>query len=247
MSALIKAGSTRSVAAGHVHLNLRDIARQAEAHLSDARAQGARVVREAVTEAERQRAALIEAARRDGYAAGIEQGRAEGAAAAMKDAQAQFAEAQASLIAAMTAAVEGLSSQREAFMVSFRRDVLLVAVAIARKVVSKFVEDDPAGIAVATEAAADAINLVRAATDIELCVNPADAAALEVFALDLMNRLRDGRHIRIVEDADLARGGARVRTADTTIDGAIASRIDRIADALVDGWRERAQELSLGA
>jgi flagellar assembly protein FliH len=245
MSALIKAGSTRTIATGFANLNLRDIAREAEAHLSGARARGNEVVDAAVAEANRQRLQILEKARQEGYAAGLKEGRKAGVAAALAESRKRFDTDQTNLVALMTDAVKQFSENREQFIAAARRDVLLLAVAIARKIVSAITESNASSIDVATEAAGEALNLVRTATDVEVRVNPDDAGGMETFVEDLKTRLRDGRHVRVIEDAEVSRGGVRVVTADTTVDGSIESRVNRIAQELVAGWRERSKELSL--
>ena len=101
------------------------------------------------------------------------------------------------------------------------------------------------GSDVALQAAREALDLVREPTNVVLRVHPDDSAAVGLLAEGVTGAAASARHLRIVEDAAIDRGGAVVETEDSRIDATISSRIERIADELVTDWRRRQKELSI--
>lgn len=247
MSALIKAGTQRTLASGFAGVNLRDIHREAEAYLADARALGEQIVAEARAQAEQEKTAIFEKARRDAHAEGLASGREAGHAEALAAAQSKFTADQKALIATMNELVKQFSEKRDRFFAQARQDVVLLGVAIARRLYAKLAEMDGIAGETATQAAEEALSYVRAASDVTIRVNPNDASAMDTFVELKTRRTFDGKHVRVAEDEAVDRGGVVVESADTTVDANITSRIDQMASELAARWRERSKELSLGS
>ncbi|MCB9851820.1 MAG: hypothetical protein H6819_01890 [Phycisphaerales bacterium] len=245
MSSLIKAGSQRTLASGFAGVSLRDISREADAYLADARARADEIIAEALAEAEREKAAIREQSRREGHAEGMEAGRKAGHEAALADAKARFATDQKELVGVMVELISQFAEKRERFFAQSRQDVVLLGVAIARRLCVKLSALDGVAGDIATQAAEEALAYVRGATDVTIRVNPDDAAMMDAFVDLQSRRTLDGKHVRVAEDESIDRGGVVVETADTTVDANVTSRIDQIASELAARWRERTKELSL--
>lgn len=261
--AVIKAGDTSPVAIGSLRLDLRDVTERVDATLADARHEGRRLVEEARRQADLERTTVLETARRQGYETGLAAGRQQGYEQALAEARTKFDTERAALGQALAGMVGAFSAQREELFVAARQDVVVLAVAIASRVVRRLTEVESVAAAAVRDAAAAAVELIGAPTEVVVRVNPADAAALRELAGEDAVRDSGGatgavgaagavnlslgrtRHVRLVEDATVARGGAVVSTADCEVDATAQSRIDRVADELLATWRERAAALGI--
>lgn len=242
---IIKAGDTRVSTRGMYGLDLRDISRQADLMLSEARAEAERIVADAHRQGQEQRHAVLEEAHREGHEKGLAEGRAAGREAGLTECRRQFADQQADLISALTGLFEAFSARREQMYLAARRDVVVLAVTIARRISRKLTAIEDMALDAATEACAEALDLVRGATDATVRIHPRDRAALQRVAEELAGSMESSRHIRLVEDDSLGRGGVIVETAESTIDATVDARVERIADELVTDWRGRTKALSL--
>jgi flagellar assembly protein FliH len=172
---------------------------------------------------EREVAALRDAARgagyRDGHAAGVAHGRLEGAA--------EIAELRA-LLGRLRELIDGFDQQ-------VAQDLLGVALEVARQVIRHSVAVRPELLLpVIREAIA---SLPQAQQQQRLVLHPADAA--------IVRSVLEANHVaiapwRIVESADLERGGARIETAASEIDATLEARWRRVIAALGrdDRWLE---------
>ncbi len=242
---IIKAGDTRVSTRGMYGLDLRDISRQADLMLSEARAEAESIIADARRQGHDQRQAILEEARREGHAKGLAEGQAAGREAGLTECRRQFADQQADLISSLTGLFEAFSARREQMYLAARRDVVILAVAIARRISRKLTAIEDMALDAATEACAEALDLVREATDATVRIHPQDRAALQRVAEELAGSMESARHIRLVEDDSISRGGVIVETAESTIDATVDARVERIADELVTDWRERSRTLSL--
>ena len=242
---VLKAGDSRAMTRGLCSLDLRDFARSAEDMVAAARAEAQRIVQEARLRAESERAAVRQQAHRQGYEGGMTEGRAAGEAAALAEARERFAKEQQALLAALRDLLERFQAQREQLYLAARRDVVVLAVAVARRIVSGLDAMGEAAPEAALAAAQEAMDLVGKATEALIRVHPADRQALEKLAKDVQNDLQSSRHVRLVEDAAVGRGGVIVETAEGSVDARAMSRVERIADELVTDWRQRVQTLRL--
>lgn len=242
---IIKAGDARAVTRGLYSLDLRDIAEKAESMLAAARAEAESIIAAARAQARTDGESIRQAASDEGFAKGFAEGQKKGEATALDAAARKFSTDQAQLLKTLQAALLEFSRKREQLYVSARRDVVVLAIAIAARIAKRFREIEDVAPHIAAEACAGAMSHLREATDVLIAVNPADAAAVEQLTRELSRTLKGVNHVRMVEDADVARGGVRVSTADTSIDAAINSRVERIADDLVETWRERLRELPI--
>mgnify|MGYP000567453488 CR=1 FL=1 len=243
---IIKAGEARVLSRGLRSLDLRDIARQAEGLLDRARAEAAAIREAAGREAEAERELIRQTAHRRGYEEGLAQGREAGTAQALAEARQQFAEQQASLAAQLRAMLAGFGEQRERMYIAARRDVIVLAIAVARRLAGHLASWEAAANAAAAQACREALDLIGSATEATIRVHPADWQTVSMLSRELGEQMQIPGAVRVVEDETVGRGGVVVGTADSVVDGRAAARVERIADELVTDWRNRAAFLGLG-
>lgn len=243
--AVIKAGEARIPTHGAYSLDLRDISRRADAMIAAARDEVERMVAAARSEAEAVRQEIEESAYRASYEKGLAEGRAAGQAEALREARERFAQDQASLAAMMGETVRAFEGRREQLYLSARRDVVVLAIAVARRVLAKLPELGEAAIEAAMHACAEALDLTRGATEILVRAHPDDCRSLERLAEEVARTTQASKNIRMVEDASVGRGGVIVETSESEVDARASARVERIADELVTDWRARAKTLSL--
>lgn len=245
MSSVIKAGDSRTASRGVFSLDLRDIASKAEETLVAARSEAAGIVKAAQRQAGDESSSIKKAAHQEGFERGLAEGRAAGEKMAMETAAKRFSADQSALLLSLTKMLAEFGRQREQLYVSSRRDVVILAVAIASRIASKFSIMEQVAPEIAAEACAEALALIRESTDVVISANPADTAAISRLTVELARTLKSAGHVRINEDANIPRGGISVASAETRIDAGINDRVERIADELVDNWRERMNELNI--
>ncbi|MGD0523991.1 MAG: FliH/SctL family protein [Polyangiaceae bacterium] len=153
--------------------------------------------------------------------------RERGAAAAEAERREAQVEADASLAARWIALREAESRR----MGSDGDRVLALAVALAERLVGATLELDPTRIATL---AAGVLAEARGARRAIIHAHPIDA---EVLRTHLGPSSLDARSVVIESDEGLARGALRLHTDVGIIDAQLASRLDRLADALRDALR----------
>jgi flagellar biosynthesis/type III secretory pathway protein FliH len=243
--AVIKAGDADARTRGMYRLDLRDVAADARGLLDAARKEAGAIVAEATREAARMPESTRRAALDEGRTQGLEEGRRAGEQQALDEARARLEREQGALVAALTKTFEEFAARRDAFFAAARRDVIVLAIAIASRITSRLRSMEHEMTAAAIESCEDALNVVADATEVVIRVHPDDAAALDQLTDHLASLLRSSGHLRLAVDASLARGDVVVETAETTIDATINGRIQTIADELVTEWRRRMTELAI--
>lgn len=244
-SVIIKNGEALRPSGGPCALNLRDIARQAELMLTAARGQADKIINDAHARANKQAEAIRQAAYNAGRDQGLTEGRAVGQETALAEARKTFAESQKSLVSTLTNLLTDFNDRREHLYAAARRDVVVLAVAIAGRITDKLSCMADVAPDAAAQACEEALAMLREATDVVIRTHPADAAAIEDLQQQLAGTVKSSPHMRIIEDAGVARGGVKLQAADAAIDATISTRIDRIADELVSDWRRRLKELPI--
>lgn len=154
----------------------------------------------------------------------------EGFAAGMKDGQAE-SHAVAQRMHAMMLDLHRAMSQ---FEQSMAQEILNLALDIARQMVRSSLEADPVIVLAVVREAIE--SLPQTYQHPSLTLNPEDAHMVrEMLAHDY-----PGDVWRIVEDAQMERGGCRVETGSTEIDAKMESRWQRIVSALGSdaAWRK---------
>jgi flagellar biosynthesis/type III secretory pathway protein FliH len=210
-------------------LDLGDLKRQGEQALEHARREAQRIVAAARAEAQ---AIVSSAAQRgfeEGRERGLEEGRAEGRSEGRAEALAGHGAQIEALLGAWNDAIERFESQRCDLLHAVRRDVVALAIAIARKIAHRTVAADPS---VVVDQVAEALALVASRTAATVSVNPRDRPLLESVLERLVERFRNCTHIRLRDDPQVSPGGCIVATERGLIDGTLESQIECITEAL---------------
>ena len=154
----------------------------------------------------------------EGFAAGMKDGRSESQAVAQR----------------MHAIMLNLHRAMSQFEQSMAQEIMDLALDIARQMVRSSLEADPVIVLAVVREAIE--SLPQTYQHPSLTLNPEDAHMVrEMLAHDY-----PGDVWRIVEDAQMERGGCRVETGSTEIDAKMESRWQRIVSALGSdaAWRK---------
>ncbi len=156
---------------------------------------------------------------------------AEARERAAHEAEVARREAQAEADATLAARWVALREAEARRMGNDAERVVVLAVALAERLVGATLELDPARIATL---AAGVLAEARGARRAVIHAHPVDA---EMLREHLRPSGLDGRSVTIEGDEALARGALRLHTDVGIIDAQLASRLDRLADALRDALR----------
>lgn len=165
----------------------------------------------------------LEAVRREAFERGVAEGRA---ALPWTDAEALRA-----TVRAFTAAASELAAARRSYLLENRHVVVELACAIAERVLGAPPATDRAAL---TALVGRALELFPNDEPLALHLAPADRAIVEAGLAEEMARLgREGR-VRVVEDATLAPGEARVLGRSSDVRAAVAEVLERLRAELAD-------------
>ena len=227
--AVIKSANTSRLVRNAVVLDLSDLGRQAEVIRAEARAEAEAILAEARVEAERLRAEAAEAGRGEGHAEGLEAGREAGRHEGRDAVRAELAPRMEAVAQAWTAAVDGWEEQRGEMLALARADLIDLALALARRVVHRVIEQDPAVIADQLD---EALALVGRGRDVQVRIDPSDRALVEEVLPALVDRLGNAAHVALRDDDTVGAGGCVITTAGGQVDARIETMLDRLAEAL---------------
>lgn len=215
-----------------VPFSMKDIEQAARQMLLRARAQADQILTAAKAEGE----ALKQAMQAQGLAEGRKQGHAEGLAEGQKQgfekALTENRQQLADLIATLSNALQEIDASRQELESQALREVVVLALAIARRVTKRQCAVDPA---VLEANLAEAMRLVVQGYDLRIVVHPSQKESLEQALPRLALEWPALQHATIVGDDAIAVGGCRVHTAHGEIDADIDAQLDRvIAEVLPD-------------
>ncbi|HLS82570.1 MAG TPA: flagellar assembly protein FliH [Steroidobacter sp.] len=169
----------------------------------------------------------LEEVERRAYAEAYAKGRQEGLAAAHKEMQ-KIIEQLTSQVARLDSVCASLALPLEEMDEQVERELMQLAVTIARQLVRRELRADPAQvIAVVRETVG---LLPAAARDVRVHLHPEDAA---VVRERLASPVGSERAWSIVEDPVLTRGGCRVSTDTANIDARLETRLNAAISALL--------------
>ncbi|UCD28304.1 MAG: hypothetical protein JSV03_14655 [Planctomycetota bacterium] len=185
--------------------------------------------RRMVAAASNESVAIKQAASQEGYRAGYEEGFAEGQIAgrdrALAEAAEKFKEQQSSLIGTCKQLIAGIDADRKAWYVSARRDLIDLAMAIARRVVLHVGQRERNAVLANLE---EGIQLAGARSEVTIIVNPVDADAARLFADSLIEVSRQWEHVRVIAEPEVSPGGCRIQWGTGAVDATLETQLDRI-------------------
>ncbi len=244
---VIKPSADRQSALPGLRIELRDIEAEARGVVVAAHTEALRIVTEARqrTSAELMAAQAARAtAVQDGRREGVELGRAEGLEVGRKQGLAEsrekFEKSAEPLLTAMKNLVGEFAARREQLFEESAQDVLVVALAIAKRMSGSAARIDPQ---TACQSARTALETVRGGNRVTLRVNPSDLELVQAYCPSLASMIA-GREMEIQGDALVGAGGAMVESASGMADARLETQFAVIADELIENWRERLAEVS---
>lgn len=123
------------------------------------------------------------------------------------------------------------AAARDRLLASVEGEVVGLAIAVARRVVGELAAREPA---IAVESARRALAAARGRPGVLLRVHPADAGAVRAARPALDGGVAAG--VALVEDPEIARGGAVVETADgTVVDARVELQLAALGRVLAEG------------
>lgn len=176
--------------------------------------------------------AALEAAREEGYREGLSEGRRQ-----------ERERLEAELRKALDAAEEAgrrLEEARQERAETAERKITVLALAVARRIVGRELEDDRDAYAGLVRRALNRIPLDEPVT---VRLHPEDLSLLSAVTSrdDFGTRVSGGREIRWRADDGVTRGGCVVEAEDRIVDGSVEGCLERAYRMLVDG-AERTME-----
>lgn len=231
--ALIRRADADSVARDAMVVDLGDLMRQGERIRERAKAEAEQIIAAANAE----RAKILKGAREQGHAEGFAKGQDEGRIKGREDAMAQsIGERKPALTAierSWTQALDQFAAQRDAMLQDARREVITLAMEIARRVVKREVEIDRE---IAERQLAAVLELLAFPTRLVVRINPRDREVLDRALPGLLARFPLAQHAELVDDPAVEPGGCVARTAaGGWIDARVQTMIDRVCDAVAPG------------
>ena len=239
MSTVIKSGQQGKLLQRLSTFDLADHMSEARGIVASAREEARRIAVEARTQSRILKEEAQRAGHEQGYEKGLAEGRSDGRAQALSDATERFDTQQANLAAAMQSTVDSIEGQKRDLMIAARRDLLSLAVALARKVTGRIGELDRQAAIANVERA---LRLVGTKTDLRIRVHPMDAETMRQFAAGLSERLDRTGHVELTEDDAMAPGGAVVEAGGTQVDARIETQIAQIAALLLGDGQVKSEK-----
>jgi type III secretion system HrpE/YscL family protein len=132
------------------------------------------------------------------------------------------------------ATLVGAGRERDRILASAEREVVALAVEVARKVLGREIVTDPAAV---VDLAAAALEHARGRRQVILRVHPSDAAAIRSGSARLSAMAACAPGLSVEEDASLVPGDVVVETEAGRVDARIETQLDALREALEEALR----------
>jgi flagellar assembly protein FliH len=166
---------------------------------------------------------LHKQAEEEGYQEGFEKGQTEGYQAGMETAQQEIQQQVALLQQVMTC----LNTPLETLDEDMERDVISLVTTMTRQLVLREFSTNPDNVIDAVRAAVATLPISE--RKVKLFLHPLDVELVKTgLSID-----GDETPWKLIEDPLLTRGGARVETADTTVDATVESRLKNVINKML--------------
>jgi flagellar assembly protein FliH len=238
--AVIKQSQAREVLHHADVFDFADVKQQAQQLIDAAQQQATEIVQAARHEAGRLTSGAAEA----GYARGLEQGLNEGRERGQREGfESTVKELKPKLEATLAAwndALDRWESERTCMFLEARRDVLELALKLARKVVHRHIELEPE---IVSDQLAAALMYVGKTSSLLVSIHPRDREMLDRTLAPILERLGRAEHVTLREDESLARGGCVIRTEGGRVDASIETQLRRLTESLLPGATDAQPEM----
>lgn len=200
---------------------------KAEEMIAQAQEEAAVIIRETSEEAERLKQAAQEEGFQQGHQDGFTQGKEEGRQEGLSEAQSTIDEAISRAERLLALAQE----EATAMLTSAERQVVDLSVAIARKILSREIDENPMAVLPIVQTA---LNRVRDQEQVSMRVNPEDYEVVLQARQELQSLLKRESKLTIQADANLKNGDCVIETPYGAIDARIDTQLELIKTALKD-------------
>lgn len=201
---------------------LKSFEAEAAKVLVEAREKAREMLRVALAESARQKAAADKQGFDKGYAEGLARGEADG----LKRSTAELK----GLPQMLDAALKGVEARRVELQRQAEKELVTLAVAIAERIVRAKIAVDPEAIGAIVR---DAVAMTTARHTLVIEVHPDDAKAARKAVPALEGRFAEIESVKIAENVSIARGGCVVRAASGEIDATLETRLANIREAVL--------------
>jgi flagellar assembly protein FliH len=210
--------------------SITDIEVHARKMLAEARARAEELLVAAQAESD----TLRRQAFAQGLAEGKKQGHADGMAEGKKtghdQALAECKQQLAGLVSALSKMVQEIDASRCELEAKGLGAAIELAIAMAQRVTKRQTEIDTG---VLTENLKQAMALIVRWADVRIAVNPKQLELLKSELPALQATWPQLKHVDLIDDATISRGGCRIFTAGGSIDGDMESQLDRVIQQAV--------------
>lgn len=237
---LIKAAQSVPLFKDAIVLNMNDVAAQAqqikasaqksaEQLIADAKARAQKVSDDHASEGyERGYAEGYKKGQAEGFEQGKVRGQKEGYAEAIGQARADFEP----LVASWNEAAVAWEDYHSKLDMDARDSVIELALRLAEKIVHRQLQVEPNAI---IDQVTYALKSLTGATNLSIHINPEDRAVMNEVMTELLETFSRFKHMRIVEDANIGRGGCVLVHEHGKLDASLETQLRRAVELLMPG------------
>ncbi|MEQ9459580.1 MAG: FliH/SctL family protein [Phycisphaeraceae bacterium] len=211
-------------------LDFGDIGAQAARLRQAAEAKAAEIIRKAEIQAAEMLRGAEEQGVEAGYQDGLERGHADGLEQGRREAFDAAQEELALIQESWLDLSKRWDSELETLLAEARESVLGFALRFAERLVHRVIEVDDEVI---TDQLAEVLSQILRPLRVSVSVNPADRPTLETALPDLIARFNHLRHVELIDDEQITRGGCVARFGHGQIDATIDKQVARMVEAIL--------------
>ena len=227
---LMKAQQAGPLLKDAIVLDMGDLRRQAKQIIAIAERKARRDLAEAQREAARMAKQTSEHAFEEGRAEGLQRGLTEGRQAGRDEALEQASNELAQIQATWLETGTQMQKQLAQIEKDARDAVLQLALTFAKKLVHRVIEVDPAVI---VDQVASAVEHLLRPINATVRICPDDRPTLEEVMPQLMEQFAQLKHVHLVDDPQLARGGCVISYGQGVIDASLDTQMRRLVECMV--------------
>lgn len=227
---VIKADRTATLLKDAIVLDMGDLRKQGRKIIAAAEAEAQKLIanaqREAALLAKQATDDAVERGKVEGMKFGVKEGREAGHAEALHEASERFTQIQSM----WTEAVRQFDARRVEMDRDAREAILELALRFAEKLVHRVVEIDRTVI---VDQVAAALGHILRPLDVTARICPEDRPTLEEVMPELMTEFTQCKHVRLVDDSTLSRGGCVVTYGQGVIDASLENQLQRVIEFML--------------
>ena len=227
---VIKQQSARTFTRDAIVLDMSDLRAQADRIKAAAEAEAQRIIAAAHAHAAEITSGAESEARAKGHEQGLQQGLEEGRKTGQADALARASAQLGQIQKSWVEAAASWDAQRDAMEREAADSVLRLALLFGEKVTRRAIAVDEQ---VVVRQLGDAISYVLKPCDVKVSIHPEDRPALEQALPKLLAGLTHLKHVHVVDDAGLARGGCVLAYGQGRIDATVDTQLRRLVELML--------------